>query len=81
MLIVRSDGKWVRVSLFFFTDFYISNESPDLRVRFAKRISPNGAELPKLCVYQVSDLAGVNGLIILLRKFMTNAISHQTVFF
>ena len=47
--------KLVRVTLFFFSVFYISNESPDLRVHFAKRISPNGAELPKLCLHQVSE--------------------------
>jgi hypothetical protein len=47
--------KLVRVTLFFFAVFYISNESPDLRVHFAKRISQNRAELPKLCLHQVSE--------------------------
>ena len=47
VFIIRSlDKKLVRVTLVFFTVFYISNESPYFRVHFAKRISPNGAELP-----------------------------------
>ena len=54
--IIRLDEKLDRVILFFFAVFYTPNESPNSRVHDAKRISQNGAEMPKLCLYQVSEL-------------------------
>ena len=47
--------KMVWITLIFFTDFYIPNESPDSCMHFAKKISPNWAELPKLWLHQVSE--------------------------
>ena len=52
---------WTMLSYYFLLFFYISHESPDFCVHFAKKIRANGAELPKLCLYQVSGRSAFLG--------------------
>ena len=56
LLLLDQMKNWTALSYFFFAVFYISNESPDSRVHFAKKISQNGAELPKLCLHKDSGM-------------------------